>query len=108
MHKLCIYNNPADRGWICQDLTYKNNSTAHSTLNGLVNDRFANYASFLANKYDRNLATERMNKIKGYLKNQFKYFTVVWIDFPGNLKTGEVIDSEIHPLHPSNNLLFKI
>lgn len=107
MHKLCIYKNPG-AGWICEDLENRSDSSAHNSLNSLVNNTFAGYAGFLREKYDSDFSNARIKIIKDYLKNMFKHYQVVWIDFPGNLSTGEVIEKEIHPLHSANNLLFKL
>ena len=107
MHKLCIYKNPGE-GWICQDLNHRSNGSTHSSLNGLVNDRFAGYAGFLRNKFDDNFSNDRMNMIKDYLKNIFKQYAIVYLDFPGDLKSGEILETEIHPLNAASNYLFKL
>lgn len=103
MHKLCIYVNPGE-GFICQDLNHRNNSSTHSSLNNLVNERFGAYKEYLIRNFDQSVATDRMNRIKAYLKNMLKHFDTVFIDFPGNLQTGELNKNEIHPLSSTYHL----
>lgn len=106
MHKLCIYKNPG--GWICEDLNHRGNNTTHSNINSLVNEKFSGFGGFLRKHYGSDFSNTRMNMIKDYLKIMFKHYQIVFLDFPGNLETGELINDQVHPLNAATNFLFRL